>query len=585
MCGNSHKLSLYVWFFAYQSRIMHWRSIWYRENRIRSIGAIVMLFAFGIAIVVSDNFAHRRAVQEEKSRLSSVARLSASSYQRQVDKFRLVATTLSADSDVGVLLDRQSSSAATRLNERLASLSEALDASVIYLMDENGTTIASSNWQQPDSFLNENYRFRAYFTRAMANGEWEQYALGTRSRIPGLFVARRVITGSGSTGVIVVKIRFDRLEQEWATGAEATFVTNEQGVILVSSVPAWRFETIRQLDEAEQRGLRARVEFGDRPLQRNALFAGRAVISHPDDFSRDARYVTAQERLANGWAVHVLTPLDAPVRAARALSRLAILVVAGLLVSLVLFYIIRRRAIIAGEQRENASRIADLNDRLVQANKLSSLGQMATGIGHEINQPLTAIALRARNARTLIANGQTAEAVAALTDISALTARMGAITGELRNFARRGDGRIGPVSLRTAVEGTLLLLGDRIRTTGTTLVIGPVDFDVVGQQGRLEQVFVNLIQNALDAMDSGGRIEIVAELSGGMVSIAISDRGPGISADVRAMLFQPFVTSKNDGLGLGLVICHDIVTGFGGTLALHPTQAGSKFVVTLKAAA
>lgn len=584
-CGKSHSWPWRVRFFAYALRIMHWRSIWNRENRFRSIAAIIALLAFGGAIMVADGFAERRAIGTEQSRLSGVARLSASSYQRQVDKFRLVATTLSADSDVGLLLDRQSPSAANRLNGRLANLSEALDASVIYLMNRNGTTIASSNWRQPDSFLDENYRFRAYFTKALATGQWEQYALGTRSRIPGLFVARRVITGNGSIGVIVVKIRFDRLEQEWATGVETTFVTNQQGVILVSSEPAWRFQTIRQLGEAEQRGLRERVEFGDRPLQQNSLFAGQAVISRPEDFSRAARYVMAKEPLANGWAVHVLAPIDAPVGTARTLSRLAMLVMGGLILSLVLFYIVRRRAIIAGEQRENAVRIADLKDRLVQANKLSSLGQMAAGIGHEINQPLTAIALKAKNASKLIDTGRADEAITALSDISVLTARMGAITGELRNFAKRGDGKIGPVSLRAAVEGTLLLLGDRIRTTGTTLVIGTIDFDVIGQQGKLEQVFVNLIQNALDAMGSGGRIDIAARLSGEMVAIAVKDTGPGIAADVLDRLFHPFVTSKSDGLGLGLVICHDIVTGFGGELKFTPVRTGSEFVVTLKAAA
>jgi two-component system, NtrC family, C4-dicarboxylate transport sensor histidine kinase DctB len=236
------------------------------------------------------------------------------------------------------------------------------------------------------------------------------------------------------------------------------------------------------------------------------------------------------------------------------------------------------------EQRENAMRIADLKDRLVQANKLSSLGQMAAGIGHEINQPLTAIGIRAQNAAALIDAGRAGEAASAIGEISALTARMGAITGELRRFARRADGRVGNVSLRAVLDGTQLLLGDRIRTTGTTLAVNATDIQVIGDQGKLEQVFVNLIQNAMDAIGDGGRIDIGADVAEGKATITIRDNGPGISADVRKRLFQPFTTSKEDGLGLGLVICRDIVAEFGGELVLVPSKSGTAFALTLKVA-
>lgn len=553
------------------------------NRRTVSIGMLVVLM-LSLTVMVSDRIAERRAVAAESDRLSSVARLTASSYQRQVDKFRLVATTLSADSDVGVLLDTGSNAAVGRLNERLANLNAALDASVIYLLDDQGTTIASSNWQQSDSFLGENYRFRAYFRQALSTGQWEQYALGTRSRIPGLFVARRVITGSKTTGVIVVKIRFDRLEREWATSAGSTFVTSKQGVILVSSVPAWRFQTIRKLDDSEQYKLRAQVEFGNSPLKQNSLFAGNAVIDSTGEFKNETKFVAALEALPNGLSVYVIAPLEKPVNSARNFGRLVSLVVAGLIAALAVFYMFRRRAIIAAEQRENANHIADLKDRLVQANKLSSLGQMAAGIGHEINQPLTAIGIRAQNAYKLIESGRPAEAATAVQEISALTGRMGAITQELRRFARRGDGSVGNVPLQAVFDGTQLLLGDRIRTSGTVLNIDPVDISVVGEQGRLEQVFVNLMQNAMDAMGDGGQINIGIHNIGQTVSIYVRDDGPGIPEELRERLFQPFTTSKNDGLGLGLVICRDIIADFGGELNSVPSKVGAAFEIRLKAA-
>lgn len=565
---------------------------WFSEHRRKILAGLLALLTLAGAIAVSDRLARQRAIAAEHERLADVAQLTASSFQRQVDKFRLVATTLSADSDVERLLEMRTPAAATRLNERLANLSAALDASVIYLLDAQGRTIASSNWRQPDSFLNENYGFRAYFTQAMAKGDWEQYALGTRSGIAGLFVARRVVTSFDAKGVIVVKIRFDRLEREWAAAAGTAFVTSQQGVILVSSRPAWRFETIRPLGDAEQDQLRAQVEFGNAPLRQNTLFATGAVVARAAAFGRDPSHVAAREPLPNGWSVYVLAPLDVAVGSARTFGRLAVLVAFGLIATLIVIYALWRRALIAGEQRASNARIADLKDRLVQANKLSSLGQMAAGIGHEINQPLSAIGVRARNARKLIEIGRAGEAATAIDEIASLTARMGAITGELRRFARRGDGRTAKISLQAVLAGTQLLLGDRIRSMGTVLTVEGDDIHVIANQGRLEQVFVNLIQNALDALEpfgesaggAGGEVRIGAIVTGGIATISVRDSGPGVTADVRDRLFQPFSTSKDDGLGLGLVICRDIITDFGGELRLAPSDRGAVFEIALKVA-
>ena len=220
----------------------------------------------------------------------------------------------------------------------------------------------------------------------------------------------------------------------------------------------------------------------------------------------------------------------------------------------------------------------------MQANKLSTLGQIAAGVGHEINQPLTAISLRAQTARKLIGKGRLDQAAAALDEIGALTGRAGAITGELRRFARRADRRISKVALTDVFAGVELLLGDRIKTTGTELCITGTDIVVLGDQGRLEQVFVNLIQNALDAMGQGGAIRIVGAATGDAATIQITDSGPGIPEAARARLFQPFNSSKDDGLGLGLVICRDIVADMGGELAFVPDESGACFVVQLKVA-
>ena len=542
------------------------------------------LLVLAAVVGLADRLAERRAVDGEKERLSAIAKLTASGYLRQVDKFRLVATTLSADPDVATLLNDRTGHAAARLNQRLASLTATLDASVIYLIEDGGMTIASSNWRQADSFVGQNYGFRTYFVEAMARGEWEQYALGTRSRIPGLFVARRVTTAEGKRGVIVVKIRFDRLEQEWATTLGTAFVASEQGVILITSKPAMRFETIGTLDEAARQRLTEQVEYGDAPLRQNALFAGGAVIRSGTQYGSAARYVAETEALSDGRTVQLLAPIGEAVADARWFARLAVALAFAVVAGLAAAFMLRSRAIVAREQRENEKRVAELKDRLVQANKLSTLGQIAAGVGHEISQPLTAIGIRAQAARKLVSKGRLDEAGAVFDDIAALVARAGAITGELRRFARRARGKAGNAALSDVFNGTKLLLGDRLRSTGTQLVIEGPELRVRADQGRLEQVFVNLIQNALDAMGDRGEIRIAVTRVGGTASIQMTDSGPGIPQAVRERLFQPFTSSKEDGLGLGLVICRDIIADMGGELAFVPGVGGAHFAITLKVA-
>lgn len=547
--------------------------------------AAAFILLVGLAIFTADRFAERRAVAVEIDRLTPIAKLAASSYQRQVDKFQLVATALSADPDVADLLDRRAGGAAARLNDRLAGLSAALDASVIYLIDDKGTTIASSNSRQIDSFVGQNYGFRPYFKQAMAEGRSEQYALGTRSRIPGLFVARRVTAADGEkNGVIVVKIRFDRLESEWAATLGTAFVASDEGVILVTSRPEWRFETIGKLDAAARKRLTAQVEYGDAPLRQGDLFAQGGVIRSASRYDTAAPLVAATDTLPNGWTVQVLAPLRDAVADARAFGRLIVALAFAMIAGLVIAFVLRARAIVARAARESEAKTAELKDRLVQANKLSTLGQIAAGVGHEINQPLTAIRIRAQNGRKLIDKGRFDEAAGIFDEMSALVARAGAITGELRRFARRTGHRVGSVALSDVFDGVRLLLGDRLRSTATTLSISGPELVVMGERGRLEQVFVNLIQNALDAMGSGGAIAIAVSPADGIATVRLSDSGPGLPDAVRARLFQPFTSSKADGLGLGLVICRDIMTDLGGDLAFVPGPGGATFVVTLRLA-
>jgi two-component system C4-dicarboxylate transport sensor histidine kinase DctB len=239
-------------------------------------------------------------------------------------------------------------------------------------------------------------------------------------------------------------------------------------------------------------------------------------------------------------------------------------------------------------RRAEASREM-LREELVQANKLATLGQIAAGVAHEINQPVAAIRTSAETVLAYLKRDDGEGVKRTANRIAELTARIGSITDELRAFSRKTTSRPSAVSPDEAIDGALVLLTGRLRESriAVTRVKAPT-LKVLADRVRLEQVILNLVQNAVEALDEAGAAEPRLSLSVAAaetdVEIVIADNGPGLSDEIADALFTPFVTTKATGLGLGLVICRDIVASFGGELNTRASDAGAVFVVSLKAA-
>ncbi|MGA0584594.1 MAG: sensor histidine kinase, partial [Castellaniella sp.] len=238
--------------------------------------------------------------------------------------------------------------------------------------------------------------------------------------------------------------------------------------------------------------------------------------------------------------------------------------------------------------RRTEVRLHEMQDELVQANKLSLLGQVAAGVAHEINQPVGAIRTYADNAGEFLRRGQPDRARENLATIARLTERIGGITQELRAFSRKRATAIGAVELDGALDGALMLAGPRLGRQGVRLEdrrAGRPSPRVRADAMRLEQVFVNLLHNALEALADTARpgIRLSVERDGERVRVRIEDNGPGIDPAARERLFTPFFTTRAQGVGLGLVISRDILAEFGGTLAALDVAAGAAFEVTLEA--
>ena len=223
------------------------------------------------------------------------------------------------------------------------------------------------------------------------------------------------------------------------------------------------------------------------------------------------------------------------------------------------------------ERQEAEAALKRAQDDLVQAGKLSALGQMSAGISHELNQPLMAIRQFADNGAAFLDKGRPQAAGANFKRISDLAARAARIIRNLRAFARNENEPMGRVDLGQVIDTAVELTEPRLRQAGVTVdwrrPAHPVH--VLGGEVRLEQVFVNLINNATDAMSgsAGKRIEITIETAP-TLRVMVRDTGPGIAEPDR--MFDPFYSTKEtggeDGMGLGLSISYGLVQSFGGNI-------------------
>ncbi|RWM78093.1 MAG: sensor histidine kinase [Mesorhizobium sp.] len=543
---------------------------------------------------------------------------------------RALPLLLSEDQQVRDALAQKSGAATDVLNRKLEGLVSGTKASVLYVIGTDGLAIASSNWRDPISFVGNDYRFRDYFSAAMQSGTAEYFALGNVSKRPGLYISRRVGDAAAPLGVVVVKAEFDQLEADWHEANRPAYVSDEHGVVLITSVPSWRFMTTARLAGHDLAAIQDSQQFGDAllmplPITRpQALGPDMSIVHAVTPGGRDAEYLRLSTLIpSTPWRLDYLVPAEAPIAdAAREMRLLAL----GVVVPLLGFaaYLLWRRQSgqmrIAAEQAartelecrvvertEDLSRArdrlqAEISDHrsteaklqvvqqdLVQANRLAILGQVAAGVAHEINQPVATIRAYADNARVFLDRKQTSPVEENLGAIAALTERIGTITEELKAFARKGRTAAEPVELRGVIEGAVVLLRSRFagRLEALAIDLPPPSLKVMGNRVRLEQVLINLFQNALEALDGrdDARVQVSVEDTADGVTVGVSDNGSGIPPAILKSLFTPFNTSKEKGLGLGLVISKDIVADYGGRIEVSSDDSGTRFTIHLLKAA
>lgn len=552
-----------------------------RDRRYLFLSAAVAVALLAGLVLAVDRMMYARALAQEEAVARDDAAILAAGLRSELDKVSLLPITLAGDLQVSELLAGDASQT-RQLDTRLANLANRSGAAAIYVMGKDGLTLAASNWNQPTSFVGSNYAFRSYFRQASTAGVSTEFALGTVSRRPGLYIAHRVGSATDPRGVVAVKIEFDALEASWRKATNGVYVTDSTGVVLLATDERWRFRLTGQGVASDRDAVQDQQRFGLARLEPMVLpkarGAGeRAIVEAP-------LFDTLQPISPDGWTLHLLVDPGPRAAAAIASGRLAIALVLAstIALALALFFVRRRRE--ALQEAMVAERTRTLRDQLSQANRLATLGQISAGVGHEIGQPVAAMRVFAENGEKLIERGRTDEAAANFREIVGLADRLGLITGELRRFSRRQPAPRRLVRIGEIVDGALLLLRDRIASMDVALQLPPaaeLDIAVAAEHVRLEQVLVNLIQNALDAVGDAGAVAIEAMRSDDDIRLSVCDSGPGIGTDKVAQLFQPFATTKPDGLGLGLVISRDIMRDLGGDLVFEPDDTRTCFTMII----
>lgn len=609
-------------------------------------------------------------------------------------------------------------------NAYLQTVNEHAGSDMLYVMDLQGLTLASSNWDTPNSFVHQNYRNRPYFHDALGGDTGRFYGVGKTTGEPGLFVSAPVHDNGRVIGVVAVKVRMEPIANPWEQLRDPVFVTDARGIVFLGSEPSWLYRTSRPVPAAEVQQLQHNEQYGTGWTPRPVPWTLRQQGDQPGaELHLDGngkRYLAFEEPLPDlGWTLTV-TADSRVVTVARQQAWALATLASGLLVLGALYWQLRerrlaenRQARIGLEQRVQerthalqqaqafrqsmedsllvGMRARDLEGRIVYVNaamcemvgyradeligqrppypywhpdeldrhwndsdtvlagkaspqgrenrlrhrdgsdvytmfyttrlidghgqhigwmssvvnitaqkraeeqqqqreaqlqrvqRVITVGEMASTLAHELNQPLAALVNYAAAAKSLAAQGKPALLNDTLAALSAQALRAADIVGRIRHWVRQHPAAREPCDLNAAVDQSLgLLLRAEARRHGVAvrLDLAREPVRVSADRVLLEQVVLNLGLNALQAMQShtapphGPELLLRTAADDGHACLQVLDRGPGLAPEIAERLFEPFFTTREGGLGLGLNICRSIVESMGGALLARNREGG-----------
>lgn len=451
--------------------------------------------------------------------------------------------------------------------------------------------------------------------------------MGTTSGKRGYYFSSAINLNQERSGVIVIKVDLDTLETTWRAGSDEVAVTDRDGVIFLSSREDWLYHSLYPMSDERRQLVRESRRYVDEAIDplpvtsREKLDTFQHIIELNNTSGGGSReLLQLDQNMPNeSWAIHILSDMSF---IDRQIIQAILIVGLFLLLCAAAFKLAQNRVqartqkiqmekdafdkletqvqqrtkeltLEIKERKQTELELQKTQGALVQSAKMAALGQMATNITHELNQPLGAIRSFSDNVQTLLKREQVSSVDSNLKLISRMTERMNDIMQHLKAFARKTPLTLETVSIHQVLVETLLVLGPAVKRAEVTVNYLRADdsLQVIAEPNRLQQVCTNLLQNAIDSMKhSETRIitlSTIRDARNNSVSVIVSDTGSGIDAEAAEKLLEPFFSTKSagEGMGLGLSISYGIMRDLGGNISVTPSpEGGACFRLTLREA-
>ncbi|MGC9493341.1 sensor histidine kinase [Vibrio genomosp. F10] len=529
----------------------------------------------------------------------------------KLDKYDHIPQLLSKDQELRDALLAPANSAQIEVTNRyLEQVNSVIQAADTYLIDRNGTTIAASNWNMSRTFVGRNFAWRPYFQEALEGNTSRYFALGSTSGQRGYYYSYPITVAAEVIGVTVVKMDLSLIEESWRGKQDFFVVTDPDNVIFMSNQPDWLFKSLTTLSEAQRVRIKGSQQYLDTDIRSlgfsNDVSAAQGKLISPNkDRLLDSYFYSSRKLSQLPLTIRVLTPQRILVWSSFVFIGILTLVlsVAYLTILLLLnrklkhrqleqvqmeakqrleFQVMTRTAELhaeIGERMQTEKALRQTQEELIQAAKLAVLGQMSASISHELNNPLAAIRSFADNGKRFLEKQKFDRVNDNLIRISALTERMAKISEQLKSYARKTETTDQSITHVTSViDASTELMSPQIKSnmvSFSTAIESQLPMVEINRI-QLEQVLVNLLTNAIQAMEGlqNKTILLSAFSQNNEVVITIEDSGKGVSPHQEKQLFDPFYTTKKNGLGLGLSISHQIIEGMKGKLTYSQSKLG-----------
>ena len=556
---------------------------------VRLAVVILVLVALGV-VLVTNRWMSERFTETTRNRADLRLAFYSGNIISELQRTSIVPLLLSGDPAISEALAKSEFSGTSR---RLMGVQSEINAASILLLDRDGIARGATN----RNLLGTNHRTRPYFVQASRSVD----TVFTASEAPGGgfdFTYSRMIMSEGKAlGVIVVAADLSKYERAWSGLQDVVLVTDSEGKVILATEPRWHGMTLDEVTTTT-----------DVPSAFDRALSATATLAQtpPDAYLRGEAVLRTEARVPfQGWRMVSFAAYDSVREKVNGVLALELMGFAILMT--LTFYLLSRRAWSQSmlAQRESAE-LRLLNSRLsreiaerekvqktlevaeltlAQSSKLAALGEMSAAVSHELNQPLAAMKTYLAGARLLVQRKRLEEALSSFQRIDDLIERMGAITRQLKSYARKGTEALEPVDMRQALSTALSMMEPQLkaRVVKITRSIPRQPVMVMADRLRLEQVIINLLRNALDATKEVREPMVELHLSvADQAILMVRDNGTGISE--LESIFEPFYTTKKpgEGVGLGLAISSSIMTDLGGRLtARNAAGGGAEFEVQL----